>query len=171
MYLYFAASSNLPPAESRHLNKDCVLFHFYDNHDIWHFLSATSLFLSFMILLTWDDDLENTPRNKIPVFWKEKRKNSKGMSISIFDIILYKWFFYLWVLLAGIEINKYLPIYSDVWKRILGIHRIQFGIWPSASEKKRTQKTGSISFSNIFFMKWIQILLITIMKWIQCWKP
>ena len=51
------------------------------------------------------------------------------------------------------------------------LNRIQFGIGPSASEKKRTQKTGSISFLNIFFMKWIQILLIIIMKWIQCWKP
>ncbi len=56
------------PAESRHLNQECKLFHFYDNHDIWHFLSATSLFLSFMILLTLDDDLENVPRDKIPVF-------------------------------------------------------------------------------------------------------
>ena len=51
------------------------------------------------------------------------------------------------------------------------LNRIQFGIGPSASEKKRTQKTGSISFLNIFFMKWIQILLIIIMKWIQCWTP
>ena len=56
------------PAESRALNQECELFHFYDNHDIWHFLSATSLFLSFMILFTLDDDLENVPRDKIPVF-------------------------------------------------------------------------------------------------------
>ena len=47
---------------------DCRLFHFYDNHDIWHFLSAGSLFLGFMILLTIDDDLAETPRDKIPVF-------------------------------------------------------------------------------------------------------
>ena len=47
---------------------DCRLFHFYDNHDIWHFLSALSLFLSFMILLTLDDDLVDTPREKIHVF-------------------------------------------------------------------------------------------------------
>ena len=39
-----------------------------DNHDIWHFLSATSLFLSFMILLTLDDDLAEKPRREIPVF-------------------------------------------------------------------------------------------------------
>jgi hypothetical protein len=56
------------PARSRHLNMDCRLFHFYDNHDIWHFLSAVSLFLDFMILLTLDDDLFDVPRDKIPVF-------------------------------------------------------------------------------------------------------
>ena len=44
------------------------LFQFYDNHDIWHMLSASSLFLAFMGLLTWDDDLLATPRDKIPVF-------------------------------------------------------------------------------------------------------
>ena len=46
----------------------CELFHFYDNHDIWHFLSATSLFLNFMMLLTIDDDLHLKPREQIPVF-------------------------------------------------------------------------------------------------------
>ena len=39
-----------------------------DNHDIWHFLSATSLFLGYMTLLTIDDDLENQPTDTIPVF-------------------------------------------------------------------------------------------------------
>ena len=70
LYFFLAASTSwvLPPAESRHLNKECVMFNFYDNHDIWHFLSALSLFLSYMILLCLDDDLTNTPREKIPVF-------------------------------------------------------------------------------------------------------
>jgi hypothetical protein len=71
--LYFflnkSASWTKTPAESRHLNQDCKLLDFYDNHDIWHFLSAASLFLSYMILLTIDDDLDNIPRDKIPVFW------------------------------------------------------------------------------------------------------
>jgi len=58
----------LSPAESRRLNTECELFHFYDNHDIWHFLSATSLFLNFMMLLTIDDDLHLKPREQIPVF-------------------------------------------------------------------------------------------------------
>jgi hypothetical protein len=70
MYFFLNKSTTWvkTPAASRELNTECRLFNFYDNHDIWHFLSATSLFLSFMILLTLDDDLDNTPREKIPVF-------------------------------------------------------------------------------------------------------
>uniref|UniRef100_A0A914XMH3 Uncharacterized protein n=1 Tax=Plectus sambesii TaxID=2011161 RepID=A0A914XMH3_9BILA len=56
------------PANSRTLNRECVLFHFYDNHDIWHFLSAMSLFFSFNIFLSLDDDLKWVRRNKIAVF-------------------------------------------------------------------------------------------------------
>ncbi|XP_023321572.1 SID1 transmembrane family member 1 [Eurytemora carolleeae] len=70
MYFFLNKSTtwNLSAAQSRHYNQSCRLFHFYDNHDIWHFLSAASLFLSFMVLLTIDDDLNEKPRDKIPVF-------------------------------------------------------------------------------------------------------
>ncbi|XP_023929961.1 SID1 transmembrane family member 1-like [Lingula anatina] len=61
-------SWELTPAQSREGNQPCMLLQFYDQHDVWHFLSATALFLSFMILLTLDDDLVRTPRDKIPVF-------------------------------------------------------------------------------------------------------
>lgn len=56
------------PARSREGNKDCILLGFYDNHDVWHFLSACALFFSFLGLLTLDDDLLRTPRHSIPVF-------------------------------------------------------------------------------------------------------
>ncbi|XP_019630780.1 PREDICTED: SID1 transmembrane family member 1-like isoform X7 [Branchiostoma belcheri] len=56
------------PAQSRLDNKDCVLMGFYDDHDIWHFMSAISMFCSFLVLLMLDDDLDYTPRDKIPVF-------------------------------------------------------------------------------------------------------
>ncbi|XP_046440866.1 SID1 transmembrane family member 1-like isoform X2 [Daphnia pulex] len=55
-------------AESRVFNQECAILSFYDYHDIWHFLSAASLFFSFMTLLTLDDDLAYTPRDRIPVF-------------------------------------------------------------------------------------------------------
>ncbi|KAJ8958061.1 hypothetical protein NQ318_002073 [Aromia moschata] len=55
-------------AESRQFNKECILFRFYDSHDVWHFLSAVGMFFTFMVLLTLDDDLSHTHHSKIPVF-------------------------------------------------------------------------------------------------------
>jgi len=42
------------PAESRNLNEDCTLL-IFDNHDMWHFLSAAGLYQHFMFLLTLED--------------------------------------------------------------------------------------------------------------------
>ncbi|XP_070548950.1 SID1 transmembrane family member 1-like [Ptychodera flava] len=57
------------PAESREGNRECLLFDFYDDHDVWHMLSACGLFFTFMILLTLDDDIDDRkPRDEIPVF-------------------------------------------------------------------------------------------------------
>lgn len=58
----------LTPAQSRQYNKPCILFNFFDNHDVWHFLSALAMFFSFMVLLTLDDDLVDVHRSQIPVF-------------------------------------------------------------------------------------------------------
>ncbi|XP_011306851.1 SID1 transmembrane family member 1-like [Fopius arisanus] len=71
--LYFfiekSISWALTPAQSRHSNRPCEsLLNFFDYHDIWHFLSALAMFFSFMVLLTLDDDLEDTHRSLIPVF-------------------------------------------------------------------------------------------------------
>lgn len=55
-------------AESKEYNKHCIVLSFYDNHDVWHLLSAVALFFSFMLLLTLDDDLINTPHTSIMVF-------------------------------------------------------------------------------------------------------
>ena len=52
----------------RNMNELCQFMDFFDNHDMWHFLSATSLFLAFIFLLTIDDDLLLTDRTKIIVF-------------------------------------------------------------------------------------------------------
>ncbi|KAL0272189.1 UNVERIFIED_CONTAM: hypothetical protein PYX00_005265 [Menopon gallinae] len=70
LYYFFnkTISWKKPPSESRMYNKPCALFGFYDNHDIWHFLSSSGLFFSFLMLLTLDDDLIFTHRSKIPVF-------------------------------------------------------------------------------------------------------
>ncbi|XP_068601938.1 SID1 transmembrane family member 2 [Brachionichthys hirsutus] len=56
------------PAESREHNRDCILLSFFDDHDIWHFLSSIAMFGSFLVLLTMDDDLDTVQRDKIFVF-------------------------------------------------------------------------------------------------------
>ncbi|XP_041733498.1 SID1 transmembrane family member 2 isoform X2 [Coregonus clupeaformis] len=56
------------PAESREHNRDCIVLSFFDDHDIWHFLSSIAMFGSFLVLLTMDDDLDNVQRDKIFVF-------------------------------------------------------------------------------------------------------
>lgn len=56
------------PAASRTWNKGCVLMNFFDNHDIWHLLSAPALYFTFMLLLCLDDDLVQTSQENINVF-------------------------------------------------------------------------------------------------------
>ncbi|XP_034267001.1 SID1 transmembrane family member 1 isoform X4 [Pantherophis guttatus] len=70
LYFFFQNPSSWEetPAQSREKNRPCILLGFFDDHDIWHFLSAAALFFSFLGLLTLDDDLDSVPRNKIPVF-------------------------------------------------------------------------------------------------------
>ncbi|KAL5020154.1 hypothetical protein ScPMuIL_003046 [Solemya velum] len=67
-FFSYLTSWQLSAAQSRVGNKNCLMLDFFDAHDIWHFLSAISLFFSFLILLTLDDDLYYTRRDKIPVF-------------------------------------------------------------------------------------------------------
>ena len=67
-YLGKHQSRNHTPEESRNKNELCSYMDFFDNHDMWHFLSASSLFLAFIFLLSIDDDLLCTPRSMINVF-------------------------------------------------------------------------------------------------------
>ena len=67
---FFAAelkSSARSPAASRDLNAECALL-IFDNHDLWHFFSATGLFFIFMMVLTIEDNNAETSWDKIRVF-------------------------------------------------------------------------------------------------------
>ncbi|XP_038129302.1 SID1 transmembrane family member 2 isoform X4 [Cyprinodon tularosa] len=70
LYFFFQGLSTWQktPAESREHNRDCILLSFFDDHDIWHFLSSIAMFGSFLVLLTMDDDLDTIQRDKIYVF-------------------------------------------------------------------------------------------------------
>jgi len=67
-YTARSANRNYSPAESRELNEDCSYADFFDNHDIWHFASASAIFTAFLALLTVDDDMLAVPREDIEVF-------------------------------------------------------------------------------------------------------
>ncbi|XP_041427313.1 SID1 transmembrane family member 2-like [Xenopus laevis] len=44
LYFAFYVIMKKTPAESRKHNKDCILLGFFDDHDIWHFLSSIAMF-------------------------------------------------------------------------------------------------------------------------------
>jgi len=67
-YLNRHQSRNLTSAESRNMNEVCSVMDFFDNHDMWHFFSSTALFLTFIFLLTIDDDTLSLERGQIRVF-------------------------------------------------------------------------------------------------------
>uniref|UniRef100_A0A3Q4FZK2 SID1 transmembrane family, member 2 n=1 Tax=Neolamprologus brichardi TaxID=32507 RepID=A0A3Q4FZK2_NEOBR len=53
LYFFFQGLSTWQktPAESREHNRDCILLSFFDDHDIWHFLSSIAMFGSFLAQL------------------------------------------------------------------------------------------------------------------------
>lgn len=57
----------LTPAQSRDLNGACAIG-FFDNHDLWHFASAASLFFIFMAVLTLEDKNMDSKWEDIRVF-------------------------------------------------------------------------------------------------------
>ena len=70
LYFYINATTNifLPLAESNTMGKPCVLFGYFDNHDIWHILSASALFIFMNIILFLDDDMDAVISETIVVF-------------------------------------------------------------------------------------------------------
>ena len=58
----------LTPEESKELNEPCVLFNYFDYHDIWHILSAFSLFIFMNIVYFIDRNLNSIISINIPTF-------------------------------------------------------------------------------------------------------
>ena len=70
LYFYIDAATNifLPLVESDTMGKSCVLFGYFDNHDVWHILSASALFIFMNILLFLDEDINDIITETIVVF-------------------------------------------------------------------------------------------------------
>lgn len=50
------SNKELTHEESDNLNKECVLFDYWDYHDIWHILSATAIFIFINLIYYLDTD-------------------------------------------------------------------------------------------------------------------
>ena len=70
LVFFLKTSSNifLTIEESNALNHPCVLFNYFDYHDIWHILSATGLFIFINIVYFLDKNLSSIMDTDIPVF-------------------------------------------------------------------------------------------------------
>ncbi|KAI6646003.1 SID1 transmembrane family member 2 isoform X2 [Oopsacas minuta] len=70
--LYFWGQTSIhweeSPAVARELNNDCIFLNFYDDHDIWHVLSAFAIFMVFITVLLIDENLVLVQQDKIRVF-------------------------------------------------------------------------------------------------------
>ena len=71
--VYFYASkvkhTNVSAAASKMANEECIPgLNFFDNHDLWHFLSSFGLFFGLMFLLTIDDDISDWNQTDIQVW-------------------------------------------------------------------------------------------------------
>jgi len=61
-------NSEVSPAESRDINRECILLDYFDGHDVWHFLGGAGVFFTFMFIFTIDEDLKYKKRSEIRVF-------------------------------------------------------------------------------------------------------
>uniref|UniRef100_UPI00358E0345 SID1 transmembrane family member 2-like isoform X2 n=1 Tax=Myxine glutinosa TaxID=7769 RepID=UPI00358E0345 len=59
-YFYnFQYSWKKSAAKSRQHNKECLILGYFDNHDMWHFLSSFAILSSFLVLLHVAEDITN----------------------------------------------------------------------------------------------------------------
>ena len=56
------------PVLSKEMNRECVLWGFYDSHDLWHILSAYAMFFTFLSIVKTDDNVASVRRDKLSVF-------------------------------------------------------------------------------------------------------
>jgi energy-coupling factor transporter ATP-binding protein EcfA2 len=96
----------LTPAESRELNKECSLLGFYDNHDIWHFLSAVGMFLAFLVSRLILHGHENNDCMVLSGVADVKRENLRSFIKEITYIIIINNYIIIFVTLHKFTIDN-----------------------------------------------------------------
>lgn len=76
LYFYYNTNYNtfISIEDSNKLNKECILFGYFDDHDMWHFLSSISLFIFIIIILFIDYDIEYEKNIIVNNIENEKKK-------------------------------------------------------------------------------------------------
>jgi len=70
LIFYVKTSTNtfLSPEQSRALNEPCIIFNYFDYHDVWHILSATGLFIFMTIVFFLDRDITGMVESNVNIF-------------------------------------------------------------------------------------------------------
>ena len=70
LIFYVKTSTNtfLSPEQSRELNEPCIIFSYFDYHDVWHILSATGLFIFMTIVFFLDSNITGMVDSNINIF-------------------------------------------------------------------------------------------------------
>ncbi|MCP9264620.1 BMA-SID-1 [Dirofilaria immitis] len=60
----------LTAAQNRALSEECIVFGYYDHHDMWHFISSLASFFSLLAIAVLDDDImiSDVDQQPIPIF-------------------------------------------------------------------------------------------------------
>jgi hypothetical protein len=70
LVFYVKTSTNtfLSPEQSRALNEPCIIFNYFDYHDVWHILSATGLFIFMTIVFFLDSNIAGIVESNVNIF-------------------------------------------------------------------------------------------------------
>ncbi|KAI6660963.1 hypothetical protein LOD99_13686 [Oopsacas minuta] len=68
VYSHPVTNWSLGTVVSKEMNRDCVLWGFYDTHDVWHILSAYALFFTYLSIIKTDDNVASVRKELLSVF-------------------------------------------------------------------------------------------------------
>ena len=68
VYSHPVSNWALGPVVSKEMNRECVLWGYYDTHDVWHILSAYANFFTYLSVIKMDDNVATVRKEQLSVF-------------------------------------------------------------------------------------------------------